>query len=315
MSGWFETQHGIVTEREVDAHGTMRPGALTPKLDTGALYVLARCGLLYPDIHPRNLAMATVVLTIRYHAPLRECDRFQVDATPARIGRSSLRYLQRLRNLTTGRVAVSYDIIETLMDFTARKSTPFPDDLRAGIEPLVTALTPADARLFEDPEEPPMPTRDRETPMNAGWAECQRGIVTEDDIDFNRHMSVKDYFPKFERACFYLVSQVGLYYGDLHACGLSMATVRHRLRYLAEMVEGDPFVIEGAFVRIGRTSARYVFKMINLRAKALAASCDVVEVLFDMEERKAVPWPDDLRAGIEDRLTALEGDDKDLFDG
>lgn len=151
--------------------------------------------------------------------------------------------------------------------------------------------------------------------MAAQWMETQRGIVTEDDIDFNRHMSVKSYYPKFDDAAFFLIRNSGLYYGDLRARNIGLATVLHKIRYLAELNEGDPYTIESAFVSIGRRSLRYIQKMNNLRTGDLAASFDTVEVLFDFTERKSTPWPDDLRAEVESRIVELGEEDKAFFDG
>ncbi len=151
--------------------------------------------------------------------------------------------------------------------------------------------------------------------MAAEWMETQRGIVTEDDIDFNRHMSVKSYFPKFDDAAFFLIRNSGLFYGDLQPRNIGLATVLHKIRYLAELSEGDPYNIESAFVSIGRRSLRYVQKMNNLRTGHLAASFDTIEALFDFTERKSIPWPDDLRAEVESRIVALSEADKAHFDG
>ena len=82
-----------------------------------------------------------------------------------------------------------------------------------------------------------------------GWMETQRAIVTEDDCDFNKHMSVKGYFRMFDDAAFYLLSSAGLFYGNLHARNLALATVVQRIRYLAELAESDRYVIESAYAR------------------------------------------------------------------
>ncbi len=151
--------------------------------------------------------------------------------------------------------------------------------------------------------------------MAAEWMETQRGIVTEDDIDYNRHMSVKAYFPKFDDAAFFLIRSSGLFYGDLHARNVALATVLHKIRYLAELNEGDPYNIESALISIGRRSVRYVQKMNNLRTGNLAASFDTIESLFDFVERKSVPWPDDLRAEVQGRIVDMSEEDKAHFDG
>lgn len=127
--------------------------------------------------------------------------------------------------------------------------------------------------------------------MAAEWMETQRGIVTEDDIDFNRHMSVKSYFPKFDDAAFFLIRNSGLFYGDLQPRNIGLATVLHKIQYLAELSEGDPYNIESAFVSIGRRSLRYVQKMNNLRTGHLAASFDTIEACSISPSASPSPGP------------------------
>ena len=148
-----------------------------------------------------------------------------------------------------------------------------------------------------------------------GWMETQRAIVTEDDCDFNKHMSVKGYFRMFDDAAFYLLSSAGLFYGNLHARNLALATVVQRIRYLAELAEGDRYVIESAYARIGRRSLRYLHKMLKVETGEVSAAFDATEALFDFTARKSVPWPDELRAGVEPRIIELTEEDKALFEG
>ncbi len=147
----------------------------------------------------------------------------------------------------------------------------------------------------------------------AQWVETIRGIVSPEDCDVNGHMNVKGYFEQFGEASGYLLKMVGLYYSDVVKIGFGMGTIINTIRYRAELVDGDPYLIQSAFVRIGRSSVRYVHKMTNISTGELSASSDHTEALFDLEARASVALNDEMRAALEPMLVILEGEDADWF--
>ena len=149
----------------------------------------------------------------------------------------------------------------------------------------------------------------------ADWIETQRGVVVETDCDVNRHMNVLGYFTRLGQSSGYLLSLAGLYYSDLVEQGYGLGSVINTTRYNRELLDGNRYVIESAFVRLGNSSIRYVHKMTNEGTGELSASSDTVEVLFDMTARASTPWPADMRARFEPMLVTLSGADREWFDG
>ncbi len=145
------------------------------------------------------------------------------------------------------------------------------------------------------------------------WIETHRGIVRPEDCDVNSHMNVKGYFDRFGFAAGYLLKGAGLYYSDVVRSGVGVGTVSNTIRYRRELVDGDPFVIVSAFVRLGRSSFRHVHKMIGESDGELAASSDLTEVLFDLRARASTPLRDEMRAGVEARLVTLSEEDARWF--
>ena len=145
------------------------------------------------------------------------------------------------------------------------------------------------------------------------WIETQRGIVRIEDCDVNSHMNVKGYFGRFGSASGYLLKQAGLYYSDVVRSGYGIGTVSNMIRYRRELVDGDAYVIESAFVRLGRSSLRHVHKMLRESDGELAASSDMTEVLFDLSARVSTPLTGEMRAGIEARLVTLSEEDARWF--
>ena len=145
------------------------------------------------------------------------------------------------------------------------------------------------------------------------WTETHRGIVRPEDCDLNRHMNVKGFFDRFGSASGYLLKQAGLYYSDVVRSGYGVGTVANTIRYRRELVDGDAYVIESAFVRLGRSSFRHVHKMVRVSDALLSASSDMTEVLFDLHARASAPLSGEMRAGIEARLVILSEEDARWF--
>ena len=145
------------------------------------------------------------------------------------------------------------------------------------------------------------------------WIETHRGIVRPEDCDVNSHMNVKGYFERFGIASGYLLKQAGLYYSDVVRLGYGVGAVSNTIRYRRELVDGDTYAITSAFVRLGRSSFRYVHKMVRESDGELSASSDYTEVLFDLRARASTPLTEEMRAGIEARLVALSEKDAQWF--
>ena len=145
------------------------------------------------------------------------------------------------------------------------------------------------------------------------WIETHRGIVRPEDCDVNHHMNVRGYFERFGIASGYLLKQVGLYYSDVVRLGYGVGAVSNTIRYRRELVDGDTYAIASAFVRLGRSSFRYVHKMLRESDGELSASSDYTEVLFDLRARASTPRPEEMRARLEARLVTLSEEDARWF--
>lgn len=148
---------------------------------------------------------------------------------------------------------------------------------------------------------------------NDGWIEVLRGIVTERHIDFNKHVSVVAYFGLFDDGATYMLRRANMHYVDIHPRNLGIVTVKHVVRYLDEMLEGDPYVMMGAYTRMGRSSLRYLQKMYNERTGEIAATLDTIEAMIDFTARRSTAIPDDIRAHVEPMLVGMTDEDRALF--
>ena len=147
-----------------------------------------------------------------------------------------------------------------------------------------------------------------------GWRQTLRGVVAPWECDDNNHLTARFYVPKFDDSAYLLFFDAGVRLPELRGGGFALVTASHHISYIAELRNEDVFTIEGAFVRVGRSSVRSVQKMLNGRTGALVATCVGVDALFDLEARRSAPWPEDLRAALAAAQITLREADRALFE-
>jgi acyl-CoA thioester hydrolase len=147
-----------------------------------------------------------------------------------------------------------------------------------------------------------------------GWRQTLRGVVAPWECDDNRHLTARFYVPKFDDSAYLLFFDAGVRLPELRDRGFALVTASHHISYIAELRNEDVFTIEGAFVRVGRSSVRSVQKMLNGRTGALVATCVGVDALFDLEARRSAPWPEDLKVALAAAQVTLSEAERALFE-
>ena len=138
--------------------------------------------------------------------------------------------------------------------------------------------------------------------------ELLRGVVHPWHEDHFGHMNVRHYAPFFDDAAYHLWTRIGLPYARMIAeHGVHCVTARATTTFVKELRAGDLIAIDGAVTRIGTKSATFRLRMIHADTGALHATCDIVEVVFDPENRAAAPMPAAIRRALEPHLVDDDG--------
>jgi acyl-CoA thioester hydrolase len=147
--GWRQTLRGVVAPWECDDNNHLTARFYVPKFDDSAYLLFFDAGVRVPELRGRGFALVTASHYIRYIAELRNEDVFAVEAAVVRVGRSSMRSVQKMLNGRTGALVATCVGVDALFDLEARRSAPWPDDLREMLEAALIALPETDRALFE----------------------------------------------------------------------------------------------------------------------------------------------------------------------
>ncbi|HEX8560573.1 MAG TPA: thioesterase family protein [Pyrinomonadaceae bacterium] len=80
---------------------------------------------------------------------------------------------------------------------------------------------------------------------------------------------------------------------------LGFPTVNARADFFAPFVYGDEAEVEVWVSAVGRTSATFEYRLRRASDSAERASATLVQVAMNLDERRAVPVPEDLRRAFE----------------
>lgn len=119
------------------------------------------------------------------------------------------------------------------------------------------------------------------------------------------HMTTRFYTGMFDDASYHFIYHVFGWVGNKDSDGRrSWTDVKHETSFQAEVLAGDLLEIRASLLKIGNKSITACYVMQNLKSGEVAATMEVVYVLFDLEARSGVAIGDDLRAAAEKHLDA-----------
>ncbi len=115
--------------------------------------------------------------------------------------------------------------------------------------------------------------------------------------DIMGHMTTRFYMAMFDDASYHFLNHLFGWNSAQSPDGrFGWVDVRHLINYEAEVDVGDLLDVRAELVKVGGKSMTIAYEMINLGSGDVAARLEGIVVLFDLEERRAVTIPDDLRA-------------------
>jgi acyl-CoA thioester hydrolase len=135
------------------------------------------------------------------------------------------------------------------------------------------------------------------------WFELYRSIVMPAHCDLYGHMNVRHYAAMFDDAGFHVLGAAGISLAELRTRGLGTVMATVTIDFHSEIKAGQLVLIKGRIARVGGKSFTHELRLFELDSMTHCASQSAVEVCFDTAARKAVPFPDDLKAKLEAALS------------
>ncbi len=131
------TYRGTVYPWHLDHMDHMNIQYYMAKFDEAVWNLFHRIGLTPSYLRAENRGMAALETNVRYLEELFAGDVVAVHSGVLRVGETSLRFVQEMRNGETGETAAIMRVVAVHLDRAARRSVPFPEAIAARARALV----------------------------------------------------------------------------------------------------------------------------------------------------------------------------------
>ena len=295
MSDWKETHRAMVFPWNCDNYGHMNVRFFFDHFDDAAFHAWPVVGCPQQFLREHGVSGVSARYTVDYLQELPAGTLIVITSALTHVGNRSVGFTHRMRNAQTGELCATMRAVEVLFDTEARTSMAMPAPVRERLESLMVVdddAPPADGRTA--------PAANPDAPGK--WHEVHRGLVFPWRCDHYGHMNARWYSHHFDDGGFHLFNMAGIDVAGLLESNRALVTAQTEINFVKELNPGELFVIRSGFSHVGTKSARHLHRMYDVKEGELRATMEGIDVMFDLDSRKAVPIPAELREKLTDNL-------------
>jgi acyl-CoA thioester hydrolase len=123
----------------IDYNGHMNVAYYLLAIDKALDDVFERLGMGLPYVRERRMGPMALVNTIHYLDEMFEGQEFHCDFQLLDIDHKRMHHFVTMHHRAKGTVAATYEGLSINVDLEARRSTPYPDDVRQRLEAIMAA--------------------------------------------------------------------------------------------------------------------------------------------------------------------------------
>ena len=126
----------MVTVWDCDHQGHMNTVQYYAKFDQAGWHMIRRSGVSRERLDAQGLGFVDVRVEIDFVSEMLVNDPVMIESGVEKLGRTSMTFLSRMRNATTGDLTARARCTTICFDLAGRVKKPIPDDIRAMLERL-----------------------------------------------------------------------------------------------------------------------------------------------------------------------------------
>jgi acyl-CoA thioesterase FadM len=281
---WLETYRGTVNRWEVDTVDHFTVAYYFARFEDATLGLLAAVGLDPASLAGNGGTCVTVDCHVRYLKELRVGDILHIRSGVIRVDDSGLGLGHEVINSDGGAVCTTVEQNVALVDTVKRVRRLF----------TATQQEAVDARRVEwsVPEAPPA----RAHPAtDDGFVETSRDAIRPHEVDGQGQIVLSAYIHRFSSANAHLFNAFGMTPTYLREQRRGFSTFEFRLRCPGALQAGDLARVRSALLHVGNSSMHILHRLANARTGEVVVTLVQSGVHLDLDARRPVPLPDDLR--------------------
>lgn len=295
----LEVYRNSVQAWEIDQMGHMNVQFYVDK-SAAALAVLSHYLKLGPDFTRRTGAcLVPCQHHIRFLREQRPGAPLRITAGTLAAGPERLRIYQEMTNAASQEVAATFTLEAELVDLKTRATRPMPTTAQAAAQRLHVELpdyaAPRGLELY-----PPRPAPTLDEAEALGMLATYHGVVSPAMCDNDGWLATRAYMGIVSDAVPNLLVQI---YGvDRSDSGVGGAALEYRFVYRRAPRAGDLITVRSAVKQVAARTYTFAHWLFDLSTGHALATAEVVAVMLDLQARRAIEIPAEIRTSLERHL-------------
>jgi acyl-CoA thioester hydrolase len=292
----IEVARSSVQTWECDQMGHMNVQFYVGKADEGLAALAAALGLGPRSSHENAAVLAPREHHIRFHRELRPGAPFSIAGGVIQSRPEGLVLYEEIQNIATKAVAATFVTRAEWCDIETRGGLPLPIEAVAKSSKLAIDLpehgSPRGLDMAPPRRAPTLTEAERMNLMTTF-----RGAVLTEHCDSMGYMTPRHYMGRVSDAIPNLIAQTSGQ--DRSSSGTGGAALEYRFVYREFAREGDLLVLKSGLKSVSAKTYVWCHWLFDGESGECFATAEAVAVAMDLNERKAIEIPPDMRARLE----------------
>lgn len=296
MAGMIEVARSSVQTWECDQMGHMNVQFYIAKADEGLSALAAALGLSPRALQSDRALLVPLEHHVRYHRELRPGAPFVIRAGVLAARREGIILFQEMTNPIGGALAATFVTRTEWADAEIRGGLPLPLAAVAKTAPLMIDLPAHGAPRGLDMA-PARPSPSLAEAEEMKLITTFRGAVLREHCDAQGYMAVRHYMGRVSDGIPNLIAQTS---GQDRSSGRTGgAALEYRFVYRKPAREGDLLVLKSGLKSVSSKTYVWCHWLFDAETGEAIATAEAVAVAMDLESRKAIEIPPDMRTRLE----------------
>jgi len=285
----LETYRGTVRREELDEMGHMNVAYYLKKSSDGLDNLRNALGLKNTTFQEQGLAMLPVTDRILFKREVHHGDALSIRSGIRAVAEDgTIDVVNVLTNEENGELAAQFETFLGLTDIKTGKHVLWPDDVLEKAKKLVGTFDdypmPEKATGFE-------PSKQQFEAMPV----THEGQFIDLETDASGLSCPAAHIARFWDAAPKIFGRLGIDHAEMVGNGIGSAALEYILTYHKGVPAGTAVQIRSCMLDLGEKVFRFGHYMADANSGEPITSVEVVAVLFDLNKRKAVRFPDEYR--------------------
>lgn len=286
---WLETYRGTVHRWEVDNVDHFTVGYYFARFEDATAALLHALGLEPGSLASAGGACVVTDCRVRYLKELRVGDILHIRSGVVAIDGQTLLLGHEVLESASGTVCTTVEQRAIVVKAGSRTAQPLTAAQRAAAGALRVDWSSA--------PEPgrPGPPASALAPGDEGFLDTARDAVKPWEVDGQGHAGWPAYVHRFSAANAHAIAAFGITPAYMRERRRGFSTFEFRLRFPGALRAGDLVRVQSGLLHVGSSSLRLLHRMVNGATGELAATLEQSGVHLDLDARRPIPLPEELR--------------------